>query len=632
MHFFRIAFSALFLLIMMATLVPWMPHMVWAGLDPSYLTTLQYAKQHNLSFGTDIVFTYGPASVYLFPFSWYAGGEYWHILVIRISYCIVAFLAFQRLAGSLPIFDHICASVLLLVGLVSSQETLFVSLPLLLLALQSTRTTNLPLTVLLVLSMAFMAHAKATWAILALGILFIADCDRVLRMRQLPLLVAAYVVFSIVLFVGMKQPLNVFVHYIVNAYQTVSGHTEAMHSLESSYPATKTVLYIITAALGLFILLSIIRKTERKQNYVVFIGGILATMFITFKAGFVRPGQQTTIALGSLIIISSLIYILGAMSQHTQKEKNSAFLMCIVSMICLSMVGATEYKSDFLGPRISGIRDALRIMPRFLGEQYQTELNARLSNSFERVRSQHPLPQLDGTVDIMPWNTTILIAHGLQYTPRPVFQSYVAYTQQLLELNKKHFILTPPEYLVFNVRPIDGRYPAFDDSLTWPLLLSRYELYDDTHFAPILKLRSTAHEYAFVTSNSVSATLNDMLVIPAVLSNSLVWAQLNVELTFIGKALTMFYKPPRISMAVETADNSVTEYRFVPEIARSGFLLSPRISSENDFLRAINEIASPVNGDAARVVSVRLVAGRLSQIAYRPQYTAVFRSLIITER
>ena len=50
------------------------------------------------------------------------------------------------------------------------------------------------------------------------------------------------------------------------------------------------------------------------------------------------------------------------------------------------------------------------------------------------------------TIDTFPWNIHMLIENNLNYSPRPVLQSYSSYTKQLEELNFNfyNFNLIPP--------------------------------------------------------------------------------------------------------------------------------------------------------------------------------------------
>ena len=80
---------------------------------------------------------------------------------------------------------------------------------------------------------------------------------------------------------------------------------------------------------------------------------------------------------------------------------------------------------------------------------------SRLVNTKKMYKSYSLKPQtyhlLSGhTVDIFPWDIAITEQYGFRWIPRPVFQSYFAYTDYLDSLNQRHFLTVhSPEYLLY---------------------------------------------------------------------------------------------------------------------------------------------------------------------------------------
>jgi hypothetical protein len=62
------------------------------------------------------------------------------------------------------------------------------------------------------------------------------------------------------------------------------------------------------------------------------------------------------------------------------------------------------------------------------------------------------------------------------------------------------------------------------------------------------------------------------------------FAEIDVQPSFLGKLLTILYKPPELRISVSIADGRNKEYRFVPGMARAGLFLSPLIEDTIDFL------------------------------------------------
>src|SRR5262249_19579365 len=79
-------------------------------------------------------------------------------------------------------------------------------------------------------------------------------------------------------------------------------------------------------------------------------------------------------------------------------------------------------------------------------------------------------------VDVLGYEQTIAFYNGLTYRPRPVFQSYCAYTPHLARLNDAFYRSSrAPEYVLLKLQTIDNRFPTLDDSLLLRSFMHRYD-------------------------------------------------------------------------------------------------------------------------------------------------------------
>jgi hypothetical protein len=126
---------------------------------------------------------------------------------------------------------------------------------------------------------------------------------------------------------------------------------------------------------------------------------------------------------------------------------------------------------------VLGLADVAQGMPR---------LQARHEVELARIRRDDPAPVLSGTVDVYSNAQAAVFAHGLRWSPRPIFQSYQAYTGALAEMNRRH-LLGPrrPDHLLVRIEPIDGRLPALEDGASWLDILERYALREEGGFAVV---------------------------------------------------------------------------------------------------------------------------------------------------
>ena len=80
------------------------------------------------------------------------------------------------------------------------------------------------------------------------------------------------------------------------------------------------------------------------------------------------------------------------------------------------------------------------------------------------------------SVDVFGQHQVYALLNGLNYRPRPVFQSYLACNARLMRLNEQFYLSgAAPEYVMFSLGPIDRRFPPLEDALLLRDLLINYE-------------------------------------------------------------------------------------------------------------------------------------------------------------
>jgi len=80
----------------------------------------------------------------------------------------------------------------------------------------------------------------------------------------------------------------------------------------------------------------------------------------------------------------------------------------------------------------------------------EEKLSDEYKASILQISKNYRLPLLEGTSDIYSYDQSYLIASGNRWNPRPIFQSYSAYTPSLAQLNKEHLLASnAPDHLFF---------------------------------------------------------------------------------------------------------------------------------------------------------------------------------------
>ena len=203
--------------------------------------------------------------------------------------------------------------------------------------------------------------------------------------------------------------------------------------------------------------------------------------------------------------------------------------------------------------------------------------------NLDEVRMKYPLPPIEGTVDVYPWNQAAVIAHDLQYDSRPVITSYLTYTPELEELNAAHLrIAHAPDCVLFDIDSVNNNFPSLEDGLSWLELLTRYDVKDVTGQFVILKRSPRPREYHLTSLADVPVRLGEPVTI--VTNDGPLWAELEINKTFWGAVVATLYKPPALKLMVSLQDGRQLFFQVVPGMARSGFLLSPLIQDKASFV------------------------------------------------
>jgi hypothetical protein len=216
----------------------------------------------------------------------------------------------------------------------------------------------------------------------------------------------------------------------------------------------------------------------------------------------------------------------------------------------------------------------------------------------------------------------VLLANGLDYHPRPIIQSYSAYTPELAKMNAQ-WLQTDraASNLFFAIQELDRRFPSQDDGLSWPELLTRYDLKGISSEAGTFLCLSRSpkpREYQLRPLQEMTVTLGESFTLPTV-TNGLVWAEIEVKKTLVGDLLSFFYKPTSLMADITLADRVKKTRRLIPGIVSAGFLLSPYIDSNASFLALAKGDETTLSGRV--IVAMRLHESKRSGLSfcYQPQ-------------
>ncbi|HLZ87907.1 MAG TPA: hypothetical protein VKQ52_11720, partial [Puia sp.] len=451
------------------------------GIDPSWSIALHLARQSHLVFGREFIFTYGPLGIlycrlpigvnllfYLLSDLFYLGSFLW----------IVKRLLKENAGAGTLIYLFLCV----LAGAYISINLWYFIFFLYFLFSFLREKENTALLIQAALLSVISFYIKVSSGMTAIGIFLacLVFCVVFARMtiRYFLVVLLAYLLFiflsALVLHVAL-------VDYIRVNLQLIGFYNDSMMRPIGAdyraflYPAVFTVLIAVVwfaVRLGR----AFLKKKIREDAGLLFIYGTVAlSAFVFFKGAFVRSDTHIYHFYEYIGPLAGLLFLFTP-----RGERRLAAIACWVILLPalwainalpgsrrpytrLVTLGIFTDKAGEIGTYFKGIG------------RYNSEL--RHSDSLRY--SDNPYRKIigDSTVDIMPHEVSTLYFNGLRYDPRPVIQSYSAYSEYLDKLNyAKYTSPDAPQYVLFNIGSVDDRVPFFDETRTKLALLDRYEV------------------------------------------------------------------------------------------------------------------------------------------------------------
>jgi len=609
-------------------IVPWQTESTRAAvgyLDFSWVWALSEAFAHGRVFGRDLIFTAGPLG-FLSPKAyvpdtgallwiwWSAIAVAWSLLLWRLLARTVANL-YVRIG--LFAWTAFCGSL--------SSDAFFLAIPVLAVAIAITTADDsqssldlLGVAALLavgsLVKFSFLVAATAT-----IGILGPWDIAR----RRWPASAITFLATILILWTACGQPLGAIVDFLKTSSQVAGGYTPTM----SLSTADRRVLYgvISTMALGLFVGAWVtLKRRSLPFGLVTLIW--LGTWLLVAKASFARFDEVHEVI--APLWVASVIPMLWALT--LRYDAGPAMSAIAVVLLIASAVSSEIALRDARRP---GFASSAVHAPQRAFHSLRVMVNPRRGLSRERTRfeamragevARTPLPPITGTVDAYPTDISAVLAHRFAYAPRPMIQSYAAYTPRLAELNAAHLRgEKAADNLILDVAPIDQRLASMEDGQSWIEMWRRYSFVGDT--GGFLWLRRRATPIAVGAPHLLSsstATLGVPVPLPAVACGGIM-ATVELRPTLRYRLGSLFWKAPEIDLRFTPGDE---DRRVEPTLITTPFLVSPRIDTRRQFATFMQSGTVAPTDSYATSVALRVLSPHPERY-FAPQFTLRFFSI-----
>ena len=564
-----------------AVFVPFYPAMPSSGIDSSWVFGMNQAVAQGLAIGSDIIFTFGPyASIY--TKSYHPSTDFMMVsgsLYLALSYSVCFGLLMRSTQWYLVL--AVCA---VLAGLIYTRDPLFFSLPLLVAVLSFKilfseegrlfkRKSAVFYVALMFAPLGLLPLIKGSLLILCGSVVVLCSLFFIANKRKHFAIACLLSPLILMLFfwIAAGQSLIDLPSYFINISSIASGYTQAM-ALDGKI--LEVILYLIASV---FLLLAITIQNQITNTSKVFLFCIyFLFLFISFKAGFVRHDEHANIS-GTDILIGALLFPFII--------KTRLFPLVIVSAIFSWSLIDGHYNKTTTQSFAQNFKSTYSVMWFGIKNRIQNKNWPRVKYeaAVKLIREQASFPVLQGTTDIYSYNQSYVIASGNLWSPRPIFQSYSAYTTTLVEANKKHLLGDKsPDNIFFKVEPIDQRIPSIEDGASWPVLLSNYQPTEMVNGYLLLQKKPDKIDFKEpLPIERKNHKFGESVILPS--QNQLLFAKIEIKPTLLGRIIGILFKPSQLDITFELENNRKKQYIMLAGMAEPGFLLSPLIENVTEF-------------------------------------------------
>jgi len=598
-------FAALFAVLMASTPFAINNYLVdkgpsWLGLDVSWKMTLDYAFVKYCVWGKDIVYTYGPLANLSTRTG--QGIPAWVMVLFDVFLVLnfyFVFFDFIKNNANKPLAAAILICLALLVNPCFGSDTSWVLLFFIIYWMIKTFDEPRPLYLAIVITLTILAfYIKMNTGLIGM-VLLCGHFINLLIAKKLTIInLFGWFAWFIVLIMLSARLLNVSVlGYITGSLEIIKGYNDIMY-LDESHTVLETALYLLFLAMLALLIYSLWRQVAaKKYNQIIYtIAGIIF-IFLLQKQAVLRNDAQHLyefFSFAPLVLLCN--FTIGSDQKSTLKYS------LIILIFALGFVLYNRGLAYSLSSRITA--------PFSYIKQVEYNPAAHVSQPGKRYIPQPVLDIIGNkTVDVFPWDSEYAIENKLNYKPRPVFQSFSAYTEGLEKINYDYFVKQAPDFLIYDYDAIDNRYPFNDESLVNLFILRNYTLADtftsNQRQRLVLQRKDKTAPLQFKHLKRLELSLAD--TIPVTNFN---FIKLNVQYNLPGKIKAFVNKPPHVQISYMRADGKWFTYKTSPELLKTGLYISCLITNDDEYLALFKGKPTAVIKKIKLIVNGSFFSGR----------------------
>ncbi len=614
---------AVSLMIALGQCIPWQKMGPTDILDSSWMMVLAESWYGKIKFGGTLLWHYGPLG-FLYGDLYHPATYSWKTSILSAALLVFIFAAARLVLVRAQPKEAGAFSILVMVMILTqSPDCLWLGFPLLLVLHQQLLRPQAKDIMPWLLFFMTVVGGLIKFPYLAAGLAacFVLDAYRMAVWSKKPMFIPLYgVCYAALWMLCGQNPLHL--------PQFLYGMTELSRGFGGAMSTGSGWVGFSLFSIGLVLLLTGYFTAWQKEMGKITAASLLAALlllgYITARFGFTNANDYHQLsAIGWYVMLLLLLKDFGWTAFPRWVRKGMVVYVCVVMMgfvvVLASPKGRAELASIFANNgKVKDISSLAIISAKSSFEISQFNL-----------REAYPLPPVKGTADIYGYNQLAIFAHGLDYHPRPVFQSYHAYTDYLAEKNRA-FVASEnaPQHIFFDVEPVNEHFPAQADGAGWAEIVTRYApkgIYR-THLHFERRADASAPAPAIIETKTVQ--WNEPIALPE--KPQALWASIRMQPTLLGKIWNTLLTPPDVQMEVKTRAGYTKTFRYIPQLKEQMFLLSPLVEDTLQlaqftaggalFARQVQEVKFSVRAPTffAKHLYIKTIEVQLHELPFAP--------------
>jgi len=542
-----------------------------AGIDDSLIWAFNFLAHGHLQLGKNIIFPHGPLAFTMYPLK---ENFFIYLFAKTILQFILVFQLFNLTVRDNEKHESWLLAILfsiLLLKICSFNLLIIASISALYLNSYNTESKQKKYVAFAITAIAF--YIKSYVAIIS-GI--IAFCfivyEYVKKRKAVETIKDIIIIWSLIilLWILMYHRFSGFFRYIYGMYNLAQDNSSAA----AYYPENNWWMLA-----GFIISLLCIPFFNNAKRVKYFIALLALSIFAGWKHGMAREDSSHTSGFFYLLLCFAILFIV-----FTKKNAIRNFALISFALICFIINLTNVYSYSPLTLELTGVNNFVSLIRNYSAIKYQADELTKniLPDSVKHIIGNEK-------VDVYPWDYSIIPANQLNWQPRPIIQSYAAYTSWLDKENAAHFESSnAASFLIWQLdkvsldvltgcfESIDGRYLLNDEPNALISILRNYEpVYKDNKYI-VYKKRANVLPFHEKSIAKAQTSWNKWEATPNV-NADLIRLKVKFHGNILQKIKSFLYKDEFFYIYCKMEDSSIVKWRIVPKNAEDGLWINPMI-------------------------------------------------------